>query len=373
MKSKIFLHSYKISAFSNSEILNMIGTDTYNRIKQIDPHPYFQVYSICHEGLSRPRLIGETGSKPILWTRRAIQSIKDVIKNGVKFFHGHNSDNSTSNRRDIGEVVGSTEKEIDGILHHIVIAYHKPEVRDEVKKYDICSQEAYWNFFEKAGKLVARKMEELTGIALGNSAEEQPAFPGAKRLGMVQAFADTATRRVRSEKTGDGKSPDKENKMNFGDVKRAIDELNIHPSQVFSLEKIKSDNVFLKEFEKLEKEKEELQNQTKALTTENETLKKTSDEFIKKEKVFTAKDRLQNISKEISLTEKEKLYIDKAFRPERITDLTDEGLKSWIEEQREVYKIAVSTLDVNDKIPTPPGTDGEVDYTDPKYNDILQD
>jgi hypothetical protein len=53
---------------------------------------------------------------------------------------------------------------------------------------DICSQEAEWNLFEVAGQYIADKCQEITGIALGNSKTETPAFKDAKRLAFLQCF-----------------------------------------------------------------------------------------------------------------------------------------------------------------------------------------
>ena len=183
----VTLVCYKIQAFSNNEILSLIPPETLSQIKSKDPHPYFQAYSICHEGISTPSIIGDT-SKPIHWTRRAVQSLKSIILKGVKFFKGHNADNSTTGRQVLGEVVANVEQEINGVLHHVVVSYHSPEVKEEVKKYDICSQEAIWNLFDQAGQVIADTVDKITGIALGSSDTEQPAFTGARRLASVQAF-----------------------------------------------------------------------------------------------------------------------------------------------------------------------------------------
>jgi hypothetical protein len=331
------------------------------------------VYSICHEGVSHPKLLGE-GAKRIGWTRRAVQSISNVIKNGIKFFKGHNSDNSTDNRRILGEVVGSSEKEIDGRLHRIVVAYHPPEVREEVKKYDICSQESVWNFVEKSGKLIADSIEELTGIALGSSKEEQPAFEGAVRLGMVQAFGD----RVREKTAGE---PAVENTgvktMTFEDVKKAVVDLNIHPSQLFSLEKVKTDYNFSKEFDRVENEVKELKKQTELLTKEKTEKETQLSGLIREKQTATVKTRLSELSKELRLTDKERIFVEKMFKDS--VDPTDDGLKKFIDEQRGIFKEVASLAgvpDTNIEFNTGDGKpsgvgETKVDFTDPKNNDLL--
>ncbi len=176
-----------IRSFSQNKIIELIPKNTYNKILKKDKHPFFAMYSICHEGISTPVIIDE-GPKKIIWPRKAIQSIKNIWTKGVKLFKGHNKDSSHSGRKVIGYVIHSFQKEIEGKLHHIVITYHSPKVRNEVKDLDVCSQEAEWNFFDYAKQLIADKIEKLTGIALANSKKELPAFAQAKRLGYVQAF-----------------------------------------------------------------------------------------------------------------------------------------------------------------------------------------
>jgi hypothetical protein len=163
----------------------LIDNDTITKIKATDPHPFFQAYSICHEGTSQPSILGDT-ARPIHWTRAAVQSIKNIILKGIKFFKGHNADNSTENRESLGEIVANTERELDGKLHHIAIGYFPN--KEKVSDSDICSQEANWNLFEQAGHWFAGTIDKLTGIALSNSKVDKPAFADAKRLGMVQAF-----------------------------------------------------------------------------------------------------------------------------------------------------------------------------------------
>jgi hypothetical protein len=173
--------------FSQDEIMSMIPSETLKDIKAKNEHPYFNVYSVAHDGISNPKIIGEKAS-PIYWSRQAIQSIKNIVLKGVKFFIGHNEDNSTDNRKYIGEVIANKEIEIDDKLHHVVIGYF-PD-KKEAEKYNICSQESIWNFIKQGSKIVADKIEEMTGIALSNSNYDKPAFSGAMKLAELQCFED---------------------------------------------------------------------------------------------------------------------------------------------------------------------------------------
>jgi cation transport regulator len=213
IKAFLSLQCLKLSSLSSDDILALVDPQTISRIKAMDAHPFFQAYSICHEGVSQPTILGEK-SKPIHWTRAAVESIKNVVRKGIKFFRGHNKDNATEGREALGEIVADTQKEIDGKLHHVVIGYFPDKAK--VADADVCSQEADWNLIDYAGKCIADTMRKLTGIALSNSSVDKPAFEGAVRLGMVQAFDIQAGgpgsgRRPYGKQSGDTKTRDHAN------------------------------------------------------------------------------------------------------------------------------------------------------------------
>ena len=340
MQSRISLICKSIQAFTQDDILKLLPESTLREIKAVDPHPFFQMYSICHEGESTPKIL-DSEEKPISWGRRAIQSIKNIITKGIKFFSGHNKDNSTKGRRELGEVVHSFEKEIDGKLNHVVIGYYPPETREEVQKYDVCSQEANWNFLEHAGYYIADKIDQLTGIALANSGEEAPAFEGAKRLGMVQAFETKSGEDNNSQATGNNE-PGKGDKAmpiaNFAEWKQWGIDHNVYPSQMFTEEQIHADRNFSKIFvenEALKKSVTEKDLKIKALEEESKSVK---TEYQKS----TAKDRLAKIieSNTIPMTDEIKAYI-KGVYPEDINsmqDFSDDQLSAYLQKSIREYQ-----------------------------------
>lgn len=362
-QSFVKLYVEKIQSFTQNEILSLIPNETLSEIKSKDAHPYFQMYSICHEGVSNPTVLGE-GPKSITWTRRAVQSIKNVITKGINFFKGHNDDNSTDNRKSLGKVIHSFEKEIDGKLHHIAIAYHPPEVRDEVKKYDICSQESTWNFIESAGNLIADTIDKLTGIALGNSQTERPAFSEAKRLGFVQAF----------EKTGDVNMSDEitTKPLTFDQLKQACKDLNVFPRQLFDENQLKED----REFGKLFVELEDLRKQKENFDKKVEELNNQNKELVRVGQLSNAKTRLENIYKETGLTEKMKEFVNKTFeeRKESLQDISDEGLKNFVENQSKVFQNVASFIDPQIDLQIPNGDEKankSNDYSKAKNNPFI--
>jgi len=335
MQSQLQLLSFRIQAFTKNEILAMIDPADIESIKAKDEHPFFQVYSICHEGVSNPKLLGDT-SRPITWTRAAVQSIKNVITKGVNFFFRHNEDNSTDGRKSLGRIVADTQKEIDGTLHHLVVAYHPPEVRDEAKKCDVCSQEGVWNFVEKAGDLVASTIDKLTGIALSNSAIEKPAFDGAKRLGMVQAFENEG-----------GDMPNDDNTDVIRGIRQQIKDLRIFPWQLFNVTELQNDRQFsnidemkdlFSDYANVKSDNVSIKTKLEEALKTIETLEATNKQLVRSEQLINAKQRLDAIVKESNLTDKQVNFIDSRFNDKSVEDLSDDGLKNYVTAEVNTYK-----------------------------------
>lgn len=347
-QENVFLNCIKIQAFSNNEILEMIPPDTLVDIKLQDKHPYFQVYSLCHEGISNPKLLGQTKQRPILWTRKAIQSIKNIVLKGIKLFKGHNKDNSVENREAFGEVIHDFQKEIKGKLHHLVVTYHKPEHKNIAKDLNIISQEGIWNFLESAKGIIADSVETITGIAGGNSEYQMPAFSEAKRLGFVQAFEGPKDK-------GANMSDYQAKKLSFKEWVNMKDEFRVIPNQLFTIEDLKTDKEFGKIFEQLDN-----------LVKENDTLKKKHEKEIEKFNTeilsykkqassLTAKQRLNDIITNEKISDNIKLYIEKVFEDSKnnMNDFSDDELKSFVQKETKTYQYVMSLKDDN-KTDNPP-------------------
>lgn len=363
IQSFVRLTSHKITAFEPSEIRAMIPADVLARIKQTDKHPLFQMYSICHDGVSNPRLIGED-AQPITWTRRAVESIKRIGTKGVKFFFGHNEDNSTDGRKAVGEVIADRQIEKDGRLHHVVIAYHYPEYRDLALECDVCSQEGEWTFFEKAGTLIANAIESLTGIAIGRAKDNQPAFDGAKRLGMIQAFEPVKAKEKNKMADGEPKP-----RITFETVKQAVRNMNIFPSQLYSIEEIGKDMVFGKTLQDMETIKNE-NNSLKKRVQEIEDEKKKIEQGVL---LTSVKDRFKTILEGKKLLDLQKKFVESQFAPETV-DPSDEGIGKYIDEQMKQYQ-RLASLFIPDGKPTK--TDGtspvKDDYNLAEKNPLLKE
>lgn len=387
IQSFVNLQGFQANDFTEQQILEMIPKETLNKIKEKDAHPFFQVYSICHPGVSTPKVLNAE-NKPITWVTKAVQSIKNLVLKGVKLFSGHNKDNSTDNREVIGEVVHDFQQEINGDLHHLVITYHNPKVRNEAKQYDICSQEAVWNLIETAKGYLAGKIEKLTGIALGKSDNEAPAFAGAQRRGMVQAMIqsfDEQRQPERSQSMGIG--IEDFGKITITQLKQICEERNVWPWQIFTEDQIKNDKIFGKIYHENTKLKEEIDQVAKTITEKDKQI----SEFNQKENQLkltnyreTAKKRIDRMMQLGNVTETQKKFVELKFNPENLTieQLTDEALQNTLNQiLSERQRLAAAGI-ITDKTETPPtpgndkkenggGPGDPGDYTKKANNELL--
>jgi hypothetical protein len=354
--------SSSIQALAGIDIMSLVPKATIDAIKERDPHPFLQAYSICHEGISAPTILGDT-ARPIHWTRAAIQSIKKTVLRGVKFFLGHNADNSTDDRESLGEVVWDGQKEIDGVLHHVVVGYFPDSTK--VANQDICSQESEWSFSDVAGAWFAETLHKVTGIALSSSASDRPAFAGAIRLGMVQALdMESEQEKLNKEKIMDITT------VPFGELVQEMKRRNTFPHQLFTLEDLKDD----REFSKLITEKDEL---TRKLAIKDDEFKKLNDAKVAQERAMamgTAKDRFVKVVDSMVLTPKQKQFVKNSF-PTSMDDASDVAIQRLIASKLEDFKVAVQTFDIKDELPaqgTQEPSDSE-DFTKAAANPLLEE
>jgi hypothetical protein len=232
MKFKI---AGQIQEMAADEILDHVSASAYKRIKAIDPKPVFRAYCIGHEGESTGKVVG-MGRVVKNWVKAAIEGMNKKLAIGTQFFHMHGQEtNDHSGRKPIAEVAGKTLSNIAGKLSAIAIAYIYPDYRD--LPLDVASIEADINMPETINpnaRAVDVDVEEITGIALGNSEIAKPGFAGAGLLAQVQEFADNANH----EKTPkEGDKP-----MTKAELIAAIREAKLTLSDLFSPREIADDS-----------------------------------------------------------------------------------------------------------------------------------
>jgi len=306
---KIYIQALELS-LNPEEIKKAIPAE---KLKVLEGKGILQAYTLAHEGMSWPKVLGE-GKQNLKWPRAVIQKIAEKIKEGTKFFLGHGETNAQEGRESVGEILASFVKEIGGCLSHIVIGHFPNE--EKVKNMDVCSMEA--DIYTDNENIVG-DVNEISGIALASSDKENPAFPGAFRLGAVQCF------------NGDKKKKENNHMITFEEVKTAVREMNIAPHRLYEVEDIKDD----KTFSKIITENETLKTENEKLKKESTDIETKSKEAIRKLDETKAKETLDTFMED--LTDKQKTFIAKEFKPELLEKLDDEGIKEFVENAKKEF------------------------------------
>lgn len=362
----------QLQHMAEPELLRYVPKDTIARIKQGDEHPEFRAYAIAHEGISEPKMVGG-GGLLLKYFRDAIYKIHDKLELGTPVFHGHNADNSTDGRETIGEIVGKTLREIGGKLYDIAVTYIKPEHRSA--PLDVASFEAEVGFNPNADgeTCTAVDVGEITGLALGSSAVERPAFSGATLLAAVQAFV--------SKDEGKGN-----NAMTLEELKAACKELKVKPVDLFDAEdllkvpevKEKLDLTGREAARRVRTEEvTEVSQKLKEITVERDTLK---TQLLQGK----AKNLFDTLSTERKLSDPQKAFAARDLDAFKTSSTDDDGLKrdlnahidKKLTEYSEVAKIlGVEVKSDSGSLPgnpaaDPAGAGGNLDYTNPEQNPL---
>lgn len=225
MNNRIYFTA-ELHQMAENEVLSMISSDTLARIKQNDPHPSFKVFSIGHEGTSRPASVIGVGAKMVRWARDVVVQMFNQIKSGLEVFKGHEQGtNSHDGRHSIGEVVGKTMKDINGVLHTLGAVYIKPEHRNE--KLDVASLEGIVEFGDRVdGDVDVLNVKSITGLAVDDGDVNRPAMPGATLQASLQMFTQINEREFQQMD------------LTKEQVKEAVLKLRLNPIDIFSEDEI---------------------------------------------------------------------------------------------------------------------------------------
>jgi len=356
-----------LHAMAEGEILSLVSHGEYLRIKQMDPKPVFRAYVVGHEGTFTPTAVG-IGKIVTQWFESAVRKLRDQIILGTKIFLGHGQTNVHDNRQSVGEIVGTALKTIKDKLSVVAIAYIRPEFRNI--KLDIASIEAEVELThdEETGVYEA-EVKDITGIALGDSSKETPAFAGATLIGEMQAFLNQS----QQYKQGGDMA------LTTGEVREFIKSNNLKPSDLFGLEDLTSDPLISKHVTTETRDgKSDLWNQRqrekddydKKIATEKEDRKKKEDELTKERDealklVLEGKipALVTKIKEERKLDENQTVFIDRVIKKfsasEKLEDL-EKDLNSFFDEQiKEHQELGESVYGVPKKEKDPdPKKDG---------------
>ena len=311
------------------------------KLSALEGRGVIRAYRLAHEGTSQPKVLTE-GSKVLRWVKAVVHRLTQKIQAGTKFFVGHgDGTNSHEGRRTVGEVLASFVKDIGGKVSSVVIGHFPDE--SSIKDMDVCSMEAD---VEIDGDVVS-DVNSLTGIALGNSRTDSPAFPGATMLSTLQCFDQN--------KPGEGENMADEKKITFDDVKRSVREMNIFPHQLFTIVEMKAD----REFGPIIEQRDKLSTENEGLTKKIGELETSSKDALRKGEVAEATTILDKRLAD-GMTDKQKAFIKSQFDPTKLDDLTESGVDKFVEQSIKDFAATAKLFGVaEDDIKIRPGTDGK--------------
>lgn len=270
MKEIKFISLELIQNMSQDFVESHIDEDKLREIKEKDKSPTFNVFRIAHTGKTRSTIIG-WGTRVLRWVQNAVKSVHNKIKLGTKawFNHKHGT-NEPAGRKELGEVVGKIfEEKKDNEVDSYAILYRYPEYRDinvDIASYEgsvLCPDDPNIDSWDVAPEHIG----EVTGIALGNSQENQPAFPRAEMTlqFQIQNFAEAV--KEKEEKVEETETKTKvENKkevkkimdleeMKIVDIKKAVKEKELTVFDLFNNKEILEDEKIQKIIDSQAKEK----------------------------------------------------------------------------------------------------------------------
>jgi hypothetical protein len=253
------------------EIMQYIPPATIEAIRQKDDHPLFRAYCIGEEGNATPNVIG-MGGRVLNWMRAAISAMVTKLQFGTKIFLNHAATNEHDGRTVVGELVGKALEYIGGKMRAVAVTYIYPQYRDVPA--DAASIEADIEVDPSGRSNVVDGVHLLgvTGIAVGDSRYNKPAFAAAGLVAQLQAFD------IQGNESGGTQMPE----VTIETIKDFIGIRRLDPSEVFSETAIGRDpkvrGLVKAEFDqrtRLEKELDDLKKDGTAKVTKLEADNKT--------------------------------------------------------------------------------------------------
>ena len=301
-----------------------------------------KVYLLAKEGISNPKILGSI-SKPLEWTSNAITSLYNSVTTSIQAYAGHGKTRIDESRPKVGNIVGSTLREIGGKLHHYVAVASEKD-----HQYDVISMEADINYEDREDKGIVNYIKKLTGVALGNKGKDIPGVEGAELVASMQFFEPE----LDTEKPAQKKEPEKP--MTVEEAIRVIKENQVPATRIWSVPELVG-KISFKEG-KIDYEPGQDHRLADAIGRHFvQTAQSQIDTFAEKAKeVDTLKESFQKVKsdlfqtqsskhieaivKERSLTPEHKTYLDKVSIGFQAKEKPEEEFKQFVDSKLEEFK-----------------------------------
>lgn len=324
---KIDLIELEIQNFSQDIVINNIDPQKLKEIKMNDKKPEFKIFKIAHTGKSNTTVVG-LGKKVLTWISSAIQNLHEKIKVGLKVFYRHTETNVHTGREIIGEVVGKFIDYVQNMTNSYSIVYIFPKYSS--LKLDVASYEGNLNI-SPDGNINPEDIGDVTGLALGNSETDTPAFEGATFQMAVQMFAESLNQ-------------EKEKKMEISEVLEFIKNQKVRPSDLFDRDTLEKDEVVkIITFEKDNSRKYYAERMTQEKTELEKKIKELENQIKEKEvdiRTSKAEKEKEGIIEERKLNDGLKKYINHKWSEFKASGEKEikEDINIFLDQKIEEYK-----------------------------------
>jgi hypothetical protein len=376
----------ELQNLAKREILEMVPADTIARIKETDPRPEFKVFCVGHDGVANAQELsfGKKVVKAYHYVKNMIFKLGEKLQFGTPIFFGHGDTNDHTGREKIGELVGKSIRMMGDKMSALAVTYIYPQFNKLV--LDVASIEGEVEYIPKgvdSGDVI--NINKITGIALGSSKVNTPAFPGATLLGTLQAFSKES----QFNRSAEGK-------MEKQEIIDAIREGKFTITDIFTPEEIVASEPAKKakqtEYEhakriedSLGKEREKVITLTKELG-EKDTKIKTLGEQVSKTQVGTLFTKSNEARK---FNDKQKAFIERrlgAFKSEKTGDELQLEFDKYLDTEVKEFGEYAKVMGIKVDDPAAAGaagsaaagagaTDGQggdkKDLSDPAANDFI--
>lgn len=325
-----------------------------------------KVYLLAKEGLSNPKILGAL-SKPLEWTSDAVKSLYNSVSTSIQAYAGHGKTRIDNSRPTVGNIVGSTLRDIGGKLHHYVAV-----ASDQDHNYDVISMEADISYEDREDKGIVNQIKQLTGVALGNKGKDIPGVEGAELVASMQFF-EPEQETVKPEKKENQKP------MTIEEAIKMIKDNGIPATRIWTVPELVGKISFQEgkiSYEPGQDHKladaigrhfvhtaqshiDTFANKAKEADTIKESFQKVQSELFQTK----SSKHIETIVKERSLTPEHKTYLEKVSIAFQAKEKPEEEFKAFVDSKLEEFKglvdgglIKLSTVPKGTN-PPPPGED----------------
>lgn len=260
------------------EIERHVGADRMAAIRASDEHPMFLSLLVAEEGESRGELVVEgrtVGNRRKVWPAEAIRELGIRLNDGrVHLYTSHPKPGETWGRSDVGHAVSGYVEPGPPLARAYGIGYiSDAATRSAVTagKLDTCSVEADCVFLQDpSGNLTVQRVEGVTGIALGDSKQQAPGFPGAAVVAVVQELQQPKPegRPMEASEVIEGMKV-----LTHDQLRAALAGAGVSPSQLFTADQLRSDAGVQGVLGQTQRDLDAARQQLATVTTERDTLK----------------------------------------------------------------------------------------------------